>query len=516
MTVNGLPNGWATTTLGAVGDIRSGVGFPPALQGRTVGAYPLAKVGDVSRAVRSGDGTLGNADHWIDEADLRTLRARPLPPGSIVFAKIGESIRQNFRAITTRELVVDNNVMGVVPRLEGIEPRFLLYFLRTLDWYPLAVSTTVPSLRKTDLAAVTTPVPPLNEQRRIVAKLEALQSRSRRAREALDAVPPLLESLRQSILAAAFRGDLTKDWREKHPDVEPANLESGEAQRSQKKRLWGSGRTADGIDASWGELPPSWQWARVRDLNDDPAVTVQIGPMSMKSNEFEDSGNIVLNVGCVQRGHVEAAKANYLPVNRAIDFERYRLCTNDVLFTRSGTVGRCAMLPKELAGALMTFHLLRVRTSDARCVPTYLMFAFQGSLAVSAQVGASSVGATRAGFNTRLLEEMWIPLAPPAEQAELVRVVTELLGACSSMATRVELLQAHRAELDRSILAKAFRGELVPQDPNDEPAAVMLERVKSALGRTHRRGWRRADGASSSAADRADQKGPDRAMSEWS
>ena len=67
-----------------------------------------------------------------------------------------------------------------------------------------------------------TKLPPLNEQRRIVAKLEALQARSRHAREALDAVPPLLEKLRQSILAAAFRGDLTKDWRAKHKPTESA------------------------------------------------------------------------------------------------------------------------------------------------------------------------------------------------------------------------------------------------------------------------------------------------------
>src|SRR5262249_37167773 len=67
------------------------------------------------------------------------------------------------------------------------------------------------------------PIPPSNEHRRIVPKLESLQARSRRAREALDAVPPLLENLRQSILAAAFHGDLTKDWRAQNPNPEPAS-----------------------------------------------------------------------------------------------------------------------------------------------------------------------------------------------------------------------------------------------------------------------------------------------------
>ena len=81
------------------------------------------------------------------------------------------------------------------------------------------------------------PLPPLNEQRRIVAKLEALLARSRKAREALDAVPALLERFRQSVLAAAFRGDLTADWRAQNPDVEPAS-KLLERIRAERRRRW--------------------------------------------------------------------------------------------------------------------------------------------------------------------------------------------------------------------------------------------------------------------------------------
>ena len=75
-----------------------------------------------------------------------------------------------------------------------------------------------------DLESMTIPVPPSNEQRRIVAKIEALTARSRAARGALEQVPPLLERFRQSVLAAAFRGSLTAAWRRRHPDVEPASV----------------------------------------------------------------------------------------------------------------------------------------------------------------------------------------------------------------------------------------------------------------------------------------------------
>src|SRR5690606_14916157 len=87
-----------------------------------------------------------------------------------------------------------------------------------------ASGTTRQRISRKNLGDLELPLPPLNEQRRIVDKIEALTARSRRAKEALDAVPALLDKLRQSILAAAFRGDLTKEWRAAHPDVEPASV----------------------------------------------------------------------------------------------------------------------------------------------------------------------------------------------------------------------------------------------------------------------------------------------------
>jgi type I restriction enzyme S subunit len=81
------------------------------------------------------------------------------------------------------------------------------------------------------------PLPPLNEQRRIVEKIEALTARSRKAREALAAIPELLDQFRQSVLAAAFRGDLTADWREQNPDVEPAEALL-ERIRVERRKRW--------------------------------------------------------------------------------------------------------------------------------------------------------------------------------------------------------------------------------------------------------------------------------------
>jgi hypothetical protein len=110
-------------------------------------------------------------------------------------------------------------------------------------------------------------LPPRNEQRRIVAKIEALTARSRRAREALDAIPPLLDKLRQSILAAAFRGDLTADWRAQHPDVEPAFEGQGLVVVEGERLEYGRGDIF---------AVPAWTWHYHENTHSDDTILFSI------------------------------------------------------------------------------------------------------------------------------------------------------------------------------------------------------------------------------------------------
>jgi type I restriction enzyme S subunit len=98
-----------------------------------------------------------------------------------------------------------------------VEGEFVRYILHETKGTVGQVNISLSQCRQCEI-----PLPPLNEQRRIVEKIEALTARSRKAREAIEAIPELLDQFRQSVLAAAFRGDLTADWREQNPDVEPA------------------------------------------------------------------------------------------------------------------------------------------------------------------------------------------------------------------------------------------------------------------------------------------------------
>src|SRR5690606_23092422 len=141
-------------------------------------------------------------------------------------------------ALLGSSAICNQQINAILP-CDALDPQFTYWWSRTIrHWMEAnASATTVSILNKGRFARAPLIVPPLNEQRRIVSKIEALTVRSRRAKEALDAVPTLLDKLRQSILASAFRGDLTADWRAKHPDEEPASVLL-ERIRAERRRRW--------------------------------------------------------------------------------------------------------------------------------------------------------------------------------------------------------------------------------------------------------------------------------------
>lgn len=180
--------------LGEVVSLQAGYGFPVELQGRTNGDYPFAKVGDISRCGRSSSSILASADHFVDEEDLVALRAKLIPEGSVLFAKIGEAIRQNHRVVAGRDMLIDNNAMAAVPG-KRIDSRFLYHYLKTVDFYRLAPATTVPALRKSDLEKLSVPFPPLPEQRRIAAILDKADALRAKRRDALGQLDNLVQSI---------------------------------------------------------------------------------------------------------------------------------------------------------------------------------------------------------------------------------------------------------------------------------------------------------------------------------
>ncbi len=184
-----------TVTLGEVGSFQAGYGFPNMYQGLIEGDYPFAKVGDVSRFARAGKQYINSASNFVNKEILKEIKAKPVPAGTIVFAKIGEAIRQNFRAIAAVDMLIDNNTMGLIPNGKIVDTKYLYHYMCTVDLYRLTDATTVPALRKSTLEGIKIPLPPLEEQKRIVAILDKADAIRRKRQQAIDLTDQLLRSV---------------------------------------------------------------------------------------------------------------------------------------------------------------------------------------------------------------------------------------------------------------------------------------------------------------------------------
>jgi type I restriction enzyme S subunit len=214
----GIGGEWTKVRIGEIATLSSGFGFPPNLQGKESGELAFAKVSDISRAVLHAQGRLTTAANYIDESEAVRIKARPVAAGSTIFAKIGEGLKLNRRALAMTRLVLDNNCMAATPKFGRVRPEYLFLVFQTIDLSPFSVATAVPSVRRSDVESVELGLPSIQEQdeiiRRTTGLFEAISSLERVHRTAWAKV----ERVIPSVLAKAFRGELVPQ----DPNDEPA------------------------------------------------------------------------------------------------------------------------------------------------------------------------------------------------------------------------------------------------------------------------------------------------------
>ncbi len=474
------PKGWAIAPLGDI--------CVEKVEQREPGddAVPYIDIGSIDRGTKA----IGELPH-VTRTDAPT-RARQSVRARDVLVSM---TRPNLNAVA----LVPQNLDGAIAStgfdvLRPIEilSEWVFNRVRSHD-FVAGVSeglqgVVYPAIRPHDVRKHECPIPPLPEQKRIVEAIESYFSRLDDTVATLERVQRNLKRYRASVLKAAVEGRLVPTEAElartEGRDYEPASalLHDGDREKSAQKkragRLWGAGVVPELHDVERAALPEGWCWAKVRDLGPVPGEVVQVGPMSMRSKDFAETGVTVLNVGCVQWGYIDESRAHRLPAPQAEKFGRYRVESGDVLFTRSGTVGRTAVARQQHSGSLITFHLLRARPSADRCLPEYLQIVFEGAPHVRRQTREASIGTTRAGFNTMLLALLDVPLPPLAEQRRIVDEVARLLSEVDDTRACVTRDLRRCARLRQSILKWAFEGKLADQDSSDEPASALLERIR--------------------------------------
>ena len=479
MSTTSTPSVPQQRSLADVVDIVSGFGFPKELQGKPKGDLPFFKVGDISIAWNSGQKNLTRAQHYLDQAEASSIRAKAFPKGTVVFAKIGEAIRLNRRAILGQPSIVDNNVMGLIPKEGVVDPTYLFYWSLMLRLGDISQATTVPSVRKSDVEQLSFPWLPLDQQKRIVAEIEKQFSRLDEAVSNLKRVKANLKRYKAAVLKAAASGRLVETEAEL---VEAASrrldqrqdaattYETGEQllQRileTRRSQWQGKGKykepaAPDTTDLP--ELPEGWVWATVDQL----LMSLRNG--LSKKPEDSEPGIPILRISSVRPLELDTKDSRFyrLQTNECVD--DYKLEVGDVLFVRyNGTkelVGVCALVNVVTGALLYPDKLIRGRVVNEQQVsPSYL--------AIAANVGRSrqhideliKTTAGQQGIAGGEIKQMPLPLPPFAEQLHIVVEIDRRLSLIREIETQVDANFQRAERLRQSILAKAFSGLLLQQ-----------------------------------------------------
>lgn len=426
-----VPGNWCWTYWGDIGEFTSGSGFKNEYQSFTEYQIPFYKVGSLKYSDESG--ILYDISNTINEDMRAELKAALIPSQSIIFAKIGEAIRLNRRGINAVPCCIDNNLMSF--QVKGCFWRYVYYWSMGLDLYAYTNATTVPAIRKSDLETIPFPVPPLLEQYRIVDRIASLFNKLEEAKEKVQAVVDGFELRKSAILHKAFTGKLTERWRKEHG----VELDSWERKRySEFCNIvrGGSPRPAGSPEFYNGNIP----FMKVAD------ITKNSGPY-VNSTEYT-----IKEAGLKKTRMVQA---------------------NTLLLTNSGaTLG---------VPAICTFN---TTFNDGIAAflglnPDCLLFHYYFWVNMTAKLREINKGAAQPNLNTDIIGAVEINMPEEVEQKEIINILNRLLEKERLIKEDAEVVLDQIDTMKKTILARAFRGELGTNDPAEESA---VELVKFVVG----------------------------------
>lgn len=426
-----LPAGWTRVALGNLGLGRT-EGIEPAEEPDTLfelWSVPSFPTGQPEQVLGS---TIGSNKQRVAEGD-------------VLLCKINPRINRVWRVGPASGLPQIASTEWIVFRSPAFDPAFLMWrfrenkFRAALCANMTGVGGSLTRARPKDVAQIEIALPPLPEQRRIVARLEALEARSRRAREKLAEVPAQLAQARQSLLAAAFRGTLTADWRKATASAWRRSPLAGLVVKM------GSGATPRGGRESY-------------QADGVPLIR----SMNVRFEGFTDDG------------------LAFLDDEQADALKSVEVKTGDVLFNITGaSIGRVCTAPSKMEGARVNQHVMRIRPTAE--LNGEFLAAYLASPEMQGFVFQNETGTTRQALTKGQIESFLIPLPPLAEQHEIVRRLNAAFARLDAAAAAHAAAVAELDRLDQSLLARAFSGGLVAQSAAVATTVPAAPSPRSAL-----------------------------------
>jgi type I restriction enzyme S subunit len=490
--INELAPGWAEEKLGKLNEkLVDGSHNPPP---RHQGGLPMLSAKNVSNGgIEFGGGRLIAPEPFENENRRTRVQA-----GDVLLTIVGSIGRSAIVPKEHQTFTLQRSVAVISPL--GVSPHFLSYQFRSHRcqqyFVDFARGTAQKGIYLGALVEMPILVPPTKEQERIVSRVDELFSGIEDGERALERVRKLVERYRQSVLKAAVTGELTREWRRKRA----GELESGEAlltrilearrkdwEKSELDAMKAQGKRP--ANDSWKkkflepaipdatrlpELPAGWIWASIG----------QIGEISggLTKNQRRTGQALTrpyLRVANVYTNRLDLEEVHRIGVSES-ELKRLTLKKNDLLVVEGngsvGQIGRVALWDGSISDCIHQNHIIKVRMKN----DLLAWYALIWCMSPGGRAAIEDVASSTAGLHTLSLSKIAslpIPL-PTTQELHLIRDEFDRMDSLVA-AQRVQVSTTSRmvASLRQGVLKRAFAGELIPQDPTDEPASVLLERI---------------------------------------
>ena len=500
-----LPNSWKLADLCEVAELN------PRLDKSAHTGNPMVSFVPMPR-IEAGTGA-------IDVSQTRNLEEvkkgyTPFREGDVLFAKITPCMENGKMAVVPplkNDLGFGSTEFHVLRPYCEISAQYIYFFVSSESFRRDAGHNMTGAVGQRRvptpyLADQSIPVPPAREQRRIVAKIEELFSELDKGVENLKTAWAQLKVYRQAVLKHAFEGKLTAQWREENKDklekpeqllarIKQERVAHYERQLQEWKRTvkeWEeSGKSGkkpakpkkppeivdvpDALSDKLPQLPESWGWIRVGDFCE---VVRGGSPRPAGDPHYYDGTIPFLKVADLTRTAGVYLDTHSFSIKEA-GLHKTRLVEPPILMLSNS--GATLGVPK----------VCRIRTTFNDGIAAFLgldendlLYHYYFWASKTLELRAINQGAAQPNLNTGLIEETFIPLCSKKEMQIVARDIGRSLSMCDELTADIDIQLMKSIALRQSILTKAFSGQLVAQDPHDEPASVLLDRIKAEREKT--------------------------------
>ena len=453
-----LPEGWCWTTVGSVGNLRGEKVSP-----RAEPSLPFVGMDDIEP-----NGT--SITQTRSFGSMKSAGNRFFP-GDVLYGRLRPYL--NKTAVTTSDGACSGELLAIRPSA-AVAPRFLQLFMHSRRFVNSAMSTVSGDRPRIDFATIAEfdfPLAPLPEQRRIVARIDALFAEIAEGEAALAAARKGLDTFRRALLKAAVTGELTKDWRVANPVSETGHDFLARIAKDRAKIVPAKGRshrdaTPPLNTSTRPALPKGWAWASLEAI-----AVLGTGGTPLRSNkDYWENGSIAWFTSAATNLPF-ASVPNELITKRALIETNCRVYPAGTLLVAMYGEGKTRGQVTELtvpAACNQACAALQFANDDLR---EWIKRWF-GSFYL--QLRAQAAGGVQPNLNLEIIKSLSVPIPPPAEAEEILRRVSDAFAAGADVLATFDTEAADAARLKQSILKAAFEGRLVAQDAADESATALL------------------------------------------